>query len=52
MGSGVGVDVGGGVCVAVGVVDDPLLVEQAVGMNIAMNRRGNTFFKGNILNSI
>jgi len=51
VGSGVGVDVGSGVCVAVavaGVEDDPLLVEQAVTMNSTMNRMGSDFLRENM----
>ncbi len=47
MGSGVGVDVGSGVCVAVvvgGVEGDVLLVEQAATRNNTMSRIGNDFF--------
>jgi len=51
VGSGVGVDVGSGVCVAVvvgGVEGDVLLVEQAATRNNTMSRMGSDFFMGDI----
>lgn len=55
VGSGVGVDVGGGVIVFValgGVEDDPLGVAQAASRKNMMSRMGNIFFNGNIVNSV
>jgi len=47
VGSGVGVDVGSGVRVAVtvaGAEDDPLFVEQAITRNIVMRNTGRDLF--------